>query len=247
MTSHLEILVVDDDPRLRELVRYTLVRAGFSVREAADGREALAAITRQAPDLVVLDVLMPELDGMSVCRELRSTHPQLPVVFLSTRGEEVDRILGLDLGGDDYLAKPFAPAELVSRIRAVLRRARPGALQGPPTLVEAGPVRLDARAHRVTVHGQEVVLTATEFRILHALLARVGEVVARRDVQRAAYDGPHHISERTLDSHVRGVRQKLRAAGVDRIETVIAVGWRWAAEDATATGGSPSTGAPGAG
>lgn len=221
-----EILVVDDDPRLRELVRYTLVRAGFEVREAGDGRLALAEVARRVPDLVLLDVLMPEMDGITVCRELRARH-DVPVIFLSSRGEEVDRILGLDLGGDDYVAKPFAPGELVSRIRAVLRRARPDALHTPPPVVETDGVRLDARAHRVTADGQEIPLTATEFRILHALLARPGEVVTRSAMLKAAYEGPHHVSDRTLDSHVRGVRRKLRPTGHDLIETVIAVGWRW--------------------
>lgn len=228
MTSP-EILIVDDDPRLRELVRYTLARAGFTVREAGDGRQALAEIERRAPDLVVLDVLMPEMDGIAVCRQIRAER-DLPVIFLSSRGEEVDRILGLDLGGDDYLSKPFAPGELVSRIRAVLRRARPDSLAAPPPVVEADGVRLDTRVHRVWAGGAEVPLTATEFRILRALLVRPGEVVTRAAMLRAAYDGPHHVSDRTLDSHVRGVRQKLRPSGHDRVETVIAVGWRWSGE-----------------
>jgi two-component system OmpR family response regulator len=174
---------------------------------------------------VLLDVMMPEMDGITTCRAIREER-DLPVIFLSSRGEEVDRILGLDLGGDDYLSKPFAAGELVSRIRAVLRRARPESASGPPPIVEADGVRLDARAHRVWAGSQEVPLTATEFRILHALLARPGEVVTRREMVRAAYDGPHHVSERTLDSHVRGVRQKLRPDR-DFVETVIAVGWRW--------------------
>ena len=229
-----EILVVDDDPRLRELLRYTLVRAGYAVREAGDGRHAVAELARSAPDLVLLDVLMPEMDGITVCRQLRTgeiggaSRPDTPVIFLSSRGEEVDRILGLDLGGDDYLAKPFAPGELVSRIRAVLRRTRPEG--APPTVVEADGVRLDTKAHRVLCRGEEVHLTATEFRILQALLVHPGEVVTRAALVRAVYGGPHFISDRTLDSHIRGVRTKLRGAGSDRIETVIAVGWRWGSE-----------------
>lgn len=221
-----EILVVDDDPRLRELVRYTLARAGFRVREASDGREALAAVRAQVPDLVVLDVLMPELDGLSVCRRLRSDH-DVAIVFLSSRTEEVDRVMGLDLGGDDYIAKPFAPGELVSRVRAVLRRTRREA--APPAVVADGTVRLDALQHRAwALDGVELALTVTEFRMLHALLARAGEVIPRAELVRAAYDGPHHVSSRTLDSHVRGVRAKLRPNGVDRIETVLGIGFRWA-------------------
>ena len=160
-----EILIVDDDPRLRELVRYTLAREGFAVREAGDGKQALAAVNARVPDLVVLDVLMPELDGISVCRELRKSH-DVPVVFLSSRGEEVDRILGLDFGGDDYLAKPFAPAELVSRVKAVLRRTQKK--DTAPPVVEDGGVRLDANAYRAWAGDQELTLTRTEFRMLHA-------------------------------------------------------------------------------
>ncbi len=218
-----EVLVVDDDPRLREVVRYTLARAGFRVREAGDGLAALAEVRASRPDLVLLDVLMPGLDGISACRELRAEH-DVPVVFLSSRGEEIDRVLGLDLGGDDYIAKPFSPTELVSRIRAVLRRAaRPAPRE---TLVER-EVRIDLRAHRAFAREAELDLTATEFRMLAALLADAGAIVTRAAMVRAAYGGPHHVSERTLDSHVRGVRNKLRVHALDHIVTVTAVGWRW--------------------
>jgi two-component system OmpR family response regulator len=221
-----EILLVDDDPRLRELVRFTLARAGFTVREAADGRQALDAVAHGEPDLIVLDILMPELDGLSVCRELRQRGSRVPILFLSTRADAVDRITGLDSGADDYLSKPFAPAELVSRARAILRRAR-APVDTPVSTLAANLVRLDVAAHRVWVRDAEVSLTATEFRMLQALLQRPGEVVTRERMVHAAYGGVHHISPRTLDSHVRGVRQKLRDSGCDRVETVTAVGWRW--------------------
>ncbi len=223
--SAAEILVVDDDPRLREVLRYTLVRAGFTVREAGDGRAALAAVEARAPDLLVLDVLMPELDGLSACRALRARGCTVPIVFLSTRGEELDRVLGLDLGGDDYLPKPFAPNELVSRVRAVLRRSRPSA-EGS-AVVERDGVRVDLHRFRATVAGVELSLTPTELRMLHALLGHGEAVLSRARLVGAAYEGPHFVSDRTVDSHVRGVRAKLRAVGVDRVETVTAVGWRW--------------------
>jgi len=222
--SGAEILIVDDDPRLRELVRYTLTRAGFAVREAGDGRAALAAVQARQPDLVVLDVLMPELDGISVCRELRKSH-DLPVVFLSSRGEEVDRILGLDLGGDDYLAKPFAPGELVSRVKAVLRRTRK--VSAAAVVVEGARVRVDLQQFRAWAGGQELTLTRTELRMLHALVAAAGGVLSRDQLVRAAYDGPHFVSDRTVDSHIRGVRAKLRGHDADGIDTVTGVGWRW--------------------
>lgn len=219
-----EILVVDDDPRLRELVRYSLDRAGFRVREAGDGRAALREVAAAVPDLVLLDVKMPELDGIEVCRQLRKER-EIPIIFLSTLGEEVDRVRGLELGGDDYVTKPFLPNELVSRVRAVLRRARPAA---QAEVLEEGGVRLDLRAHRCHVQGAEVELTATEFRILAALLQDPGRLVDRPAMIRAAYGGPHHVSNRTLDSHIRGVRAALGALG-DHLETVPAVGWRWRA------------------
>lgn len=220
-----DILVVDDDPRLRELVRYTLTRAGFTVREAGEGREALVAARSQRPDLVLLDVLMPELDGISVCRELRA-ESDVPIIFLSTRAEQVDRIVGLDLGGDDYLGKPFAPAELVSRVRAVLRRARPSAA-APTTRLESGRLRIDMVRFQAWSGEAELALTRTELRMLHALVAAQGAVLTRRQLVAAAWEGPHFVSDRTVDSHVRGIRTKLRALDADQVETVTGVGWRW--------------------
>lgn len=221
-----EILVVDDDPRLREVVRYTLDRAGFRVREAPDGAAALAACAERIPDLVVLDVLMPEMDGLTVCRELRRTSA-VPIVFLSSRGESFDRVQGLDAGGDDYLAKPFTPAELVSRVNAVLRRATraPAGEQ-----VEAGRVRIDKGQHRAWTGDEELSLTPTEFNLLYALVSRPGKLVTREELVKLTYGGTHFISGRTLDSHVRGVRHKLRERGVDAIETVVGVGFRWSAD-----------------
>lgn len=225
------LLLVDDDPRLREMARFTLARAGFTVREATNGLEALEACARSMPDLVVLDVLMPELDGHSVCRALRGSSDAasrtVPILFLSTRGEAFDRVTGLDLGADDYLPKPFLPSELVSRVRAVLRRSAPEEAVGPLT---AGNVVLDVASFRATVGGRPVDLTVTEFRILQCLLKSKGQLVAREAMVRSAYGGSHHISPRTLDSHMRGVRQKLRDAGLDEgsgIETVVGLGWRW--------------------
>lgn len=241
-----EVLLVDDDPRLREMARFILARAGYTVREATNGVEALEACARSLPDLVVLDVLMPELDGHSVCRALRaqSESGRVPILFLSTRGEAFDRVVGLDLGADDYLPKPFLPSELVSRAKAILRRSAPD--ERSATLAH-GPVKLDPAAFRVTVHANPVDLTVTEFRILQALLRQPGQLVTRESMVKQAYGGAHHISPRTLDSHIRGVRQKLRDAGLDAggagganadpslgagaeagIETLVGLGWRWA-------------------
>lgn len=217
------ILLADDDPSLREVVRYALDRAGFEVIEAQDGRVALDRFGRHAVDLVVLDVLMPELDGIEVCRAIRKTS-SVPIVFLSSRSEEVDKILGLEMGGDDYITKPFSPRELVSRVRAVLRRTRPP--EEPTAIVEAAGVKLDVEAFRVWANTTEVTLTVTEFRILEVLVRRPGRVFTRDELVQRAYDGPHHVSDRTLDSHMRRIRQKLREGGLDPIETVHGLGFR---------------------
>ena len=215
-----EILVADDDASLREVVRYALARAGFEVREAVNGADALRAFETAAPDLIVLDVLMPELDGLEVCRRIRQTS-SVPILFLSSRGEELDRVLGLDSGGDDYLTKPFSPRELVSRVRAILRRTA-----APSAGLEAGSIRLDADGLLAWVGDVELDLTVTEFRLLEVLVRRPGRVFERAELVRRAYPGRHHVSDRTVDSHVRRIRQKLRDAGTDPIETVHGLGFR---------------------
>ena len=227
--SHACILLVDDDPHLREMLGYALRREGFEVLEAGDGAEALRVVEREQVDLLVLDVMMPELDGLEVCRRLRR-ESQVPIVFLSSKAEELDRVLGLELGGDDYVTKPFSPRELVSRVKAVLRRTRgPVAQEAPqdPDLLIQGPLRLDLRAHRCHVGEREVALTITEFRMLQALLGAPGRAFSRDELVERTYQGPHFVSGRTVDSHVRRIRQKLREAGLDElIETVHGLGFR---------------------
>ena len=221
-----DILVADDDPALREVVAYALGRAGFGVVEVGHGLAAIAAVERHAPDLVVLDVGMPELDGLEVCRRLRAAGNRVPILLLSTRSEEIDRVLGLELGGDDYLGKPFSPRELVSRVKAILRRVEPA--EAPAREIVAAGVRIRPDEHRAWVGEAELELTATELRLLIALAQRPGKVRTRADLVEAAYGGPHHVAARTLDSHVRNLRSKLREAGLDPIETVHGVGFRLA-------------------
>ncbi|MCB9758814.1 MAG: response regulator transcription factor [Alphaproteobacteria bacterium] len=225
MNAH--ILVVDDDPRLREVVRYALSRAGFRIDEASDGAEALRRFAADRPDLIVLDVLMPEMDGIEVCRRIRQ-ESDVPIVFLSSRDEEVDRVLGLELGGDDYVTKPFSPRELVSRVKAVLRRTRPAApreSEDDPVLV-TGTIRMDTGEHRIWAGDDEITLTVTEFRILQVLMTRPGRVYTRDELVDRAYPGTHHVSDRTLDSHVRRIRQKFRVHDLDPVETVHGLGYR---------------------
>jgi two-component system OmpR family response regulator len=218
------VLLVDDDPHLREVARYALAQAGFRVEEAADGRAALAAARARAPDLIVLDVRMPELDGLEVCRELRKTS-RVPIVFLSSADDELDRVLGLELGGDDYLGKPFSPRELVARVKAVLRRLQPEPGAAPKAVLRRGPLALDEERFEATWSGRPVVLTVTEFHLLAALLRAPGKVFTRDELIERAYDGVH-VSERTVDSHLRRVRAKFAAAGGDVIETVHGLGYR---------------------
>lgn len=220
-----QILVVDDDPHIREVVAFALQRAGYVVRQANDGAQALRAVEAVEPDLIVLDIVMPELDGTEVCRTLRKTS-KVPIIFLSSRDDEIDKVVGLELGSDDYVTKPFSPAELVSRVRAVLRRSQPG--HGVPThqVMSRGLLRLDMDAFRATYDGKDVVLTVTEFGLLRTLLATPSKVFSRDELMQRAYDDTTVVSDRTIDSHMRRVRQKFASVGADVVETVHGVGYK---------------------
>ena len=226
------VLVVDDDPHIREVVAFALKKAGFDTAYAEDGAQALEQVAALDPDLVVLDVLMPELDGTEVCRRIRAERAT-PIVFLSSRDDEIDRILGLELGGDDYVTKPFSPRELVARVRAVLRRAE--AVAPPPPVREDalrartmthGELHLDLDRFLATWQGQVITFTVTEFGIVRTLMGFPGKVYTRDELSDGAYGGDNVVSDRTIDSHVRRVRQKMRAAGADPIETVHGLGYR---------------------
>ena len=216
------ILVADDEKNIREVISYALEAAGYEVLCAGDGVQALQILKRERVDLIILDVLMPEMDGLSVCRELRR-ESETPVIFLSSRGEEADRIGGLEMGGDDYLTKPFSPRELVSRVRAVLRRyADP--TKGTQYL--HGDLLLNTDSYEVRVKEQRVDLTVTEFRMLVALIEKRGRVFSRAQLIQIAYAGEHYVSERTVDTHIRRIRAKLRPWQCDPIETVHGLGYK---------------------
>ncbi len=220
------ILVVDDDPSLREVVRYALSRQGYTVSLASDGAKALAAHQADPFDLIVLDIVMPELDGIETCRALRQKS-RVPIGFLSSRDEELDRVLGLEMGGDDYITKPFSTRELVARIKAVLRRVNPEPQAAPDPLLCVGRLRVDPEQHRAWVDEAEVLLTVTELAVLRVLMGRPGRVFTREELADKAYPGGnHHVSDRTLDSHIRRIRAKLREQGLDAIETVHGLGFR---------------------
>ncbi len=218
------ILVVDDEPRIREVVEYALTQIGFNVACASGGSEVIERVEAgESFDLIVLDVLMPDLDGLEVCRRLRMSHAT-PVIFLSSRSEEADRVVGLELGGDDYVCKPFSPRELCARVRSVLRRS--SAASAATDILTFEELALDTRRHVLTVAGVAVELTATEFGVLAAVLGGSGEVLSRRRVIDSVYGPGHHVAERTIDTHVKRLRRKLSKHGVDPIVTVTGVGYR---------------------
>jgi two-component system OmpR family response regulator len=219
------ILVVDDDPHIREIVCFALGKAGMAARAAEDGAAALKLAGEAAPDIIVLDINMPEMDGLELCRTLRRDS-EVPILFLSSRDDEIDRVLGLELGADDYVTKPFSPRELVARINAILKRTRAAPVEAD-ALVRVGALEIDPSEHRVGWQGADVALTATEFQLLLALARQPRRVFGRDELMRAVYAPNIHVSDRTLDSHIRHVRAKLAAAGAEGlIEAVHGVGFR---------------------
>ncbi|KFE33262.1 response regulator transcription factor [Thioclava atlantica] len=219
----MKILIVDDDPRLRELVRIALERAGFATLTAADGTSALIHSRREAPDLIVLDIGLPEIDGFVVCRRIRATS-EVPILFLTARDDEIDRIVGLELGADDYVSKPFSPRELVARVRAILKRA---GHEARPEMLARGRIALDLRARICQVAGSDLSLTATEFEILALLMAEPDRLATRPAFIAALWGAQSPVSDRTFDSHLRNLRRKLAEAGCDgAIETVHGQGMR---------------------
>ena len=213
------ILVVDDEPHIRDVISFALERAGMTVFTARDGAEALKAWRRSAPELIILDIGMPELDGLEVCRQIRKAS-EVPILFLSARDDEVDRIIGLEIGGDDYVSKPFSPRELVARVKAILKRSGASPL-AMPDLITHGPLRLDRTCHSVSWAGNPVALTALEFAVLAASLARPEMVFSRDQLITAAYGGAIHVAERTIDSHIRNIRAKFVDLGCPAVITTV--------------------------
>ena len=221
------ILVVEDEADLAELVAFNLRQAGHSVVTAGTGARALAEMRRQRPDLVILDVMLPDITGLEVCRRMRreSDTQRTPVLMLTAKGEEVDRVVGFEVGADDYVTKPFSPRELVLRVDAILRRAG-GAEPSPERQsMTFGGLEIDIPAHRVLVEGQEVALTALEFRLLLDLASRRGRVQSRDALLERVWGYSPGIETRTVDTHVKRLREKLGAVS-DYIETVRGVGYR---------------------
>lgn len=228
------VLVVDDDPTVREVVAGYLARAGFTVDEAADGMDALARARHTPPDLVVLDLMLPGLDGLEVLRRLRAERGHLPVVLLTARGEESDRVLGLEVGADDYVTKPFSARELVLRVQSIVRRANvtPPRPAGADSLVD-GDLRVDPRARTVGRGGIPLALTSRELDLLIHLLRHPGQAFSRTELLRQVW-GWEYGDESTVTVHVRRLREKVEPdpAAPQRIATVWGVGYRWDAQPA---------------
>ena len=222
------VLVVDDEPDITALVAYHLAKAGYRVSTAANGSDALRAAREERPDVVVLDLMLPGASGYEVLQELRrmAETRQVGVILLTSRRDEADRIRGLSLGADDYLTKPFSPAELALRVAALLRRLSAPAVEGGSTLT-AGGITIDRSAHRVTLHGEELPLTATEYRLLLTLVERRGRVQSRPQLLETVWEAQPDIQTRTVDMHVQRLRTKLGTEG-DMIETVRGFGYRFA-------------------
>ncbi len=220
------ILVVDDEANIRDVVEYTLRREGYDVESVDGGGKALDRVGKGGIDLVVLDVLMPDLDGLAVCRRLRESGPNPPVIFLSSRDEEVDRILGLELGADDYVCKPFSPRELATRIKVVLRRLQPPQPSDDAGRIQHGRLSILPERHEIHVDGNRIDFTVTEFRLLEILCKAPGRVFTRQQLIDAAHSPDYHVTDRTIDTHVRRIRSKLRPYNIDPIDTVHGVGYR---------------------
>ncbi len=222
MNKH--ILVADDDLHIREVISFALEKAGMQVTLAEDGRQALEHFSLHAIDLIVLDINMPEFDGLEVCREIRKTS-EIPILFLSSRDDEIDRILGLEIGGDDYVTKPFSPRELVARINVILKRtvAKPATVTNQ---LQHGKLSIQLDQHAATWNGLAISLTATEFAMVQLFVRSPQRVFSRDTIMNGAYNNIY-ISDRTIDSHIRHIRQKFADAGCETlIETVHGVGYK---------------------
>jgi two-component system, OmpR family, alkaline phosphatase synthesis response regulator PhoP len=229
--SNPTILVVDDEPNIVELVRLYLRSEGYQVESARDGREALEKVAAIHPSLVVLDLMMPELDGWEVARRLRENDPRTPIIMLTAKGDDADKIVGLDMGADDYLAKPFNPRELVSRVKAVLRRTQEP--DRATRVLSVGNVRVDIGRREVTVGGKPVELRTKEFDLLVAFAEHLGLVLDRETLLRIVWGYDYLGDSRTIDVHVTWLRDKLEQATV-RIQTIRGIGYKLVTTESTA-------------
>ena len=226
------VAVVDDEENIRETVGFALRREGYPVELYATGLEAWKAFQQKLPGLVILDIVMPEMDGLELCRRVRATSETIPIIFLTSRDDELDRVLGLEIGADDYLCKPFSMRELLARVKVLFRRAAidQNAVKPPADApVRHGDLELDLQRYSVRWKGEPVNLTVTEFMMLHALVRFPGHVKTRKQLHQDGYPHDAFVSDRTIDSHIKRVRRKFEEvdAKFDCVETVYGLGYRW--------------------
>ena len=230
------VVIIEDEQDIVELVSYNLRKAGFDVHSFLRGKEGLENLRHKSADLVILDILLPDLDGFEICRRLRGDErlKTVPVIFLTAKGEEIDRVLGLELGADDYVVKPFSPRELLARVKAVLRREERGA--GKSEVVETGDLRLDPLTQEVKVGGRAVELSALEFKLLHFLASNPRRIFSRDRLLDEVWGRDRFVTPRTVDVHIRRLREKieLEAARPRYLQTVRGSGYRFAAPPAEA-------------
>lgn len=226
------VAVVDDEENIRETVGFALRREGYPVELYATGLEAWKAFQQKLPGLVILDIVMPEMDGLELCRRVRATSETIPIIFLTSRDDELDRVLGLEIGADDYLCKPFSMRELLARVKVLFRRAAidQNAVKPPADApVRHGNLELDLQRYSVRWKGEPVNLTVTEFMMLHALVRYPGHVKTRKQLHQDGYPHDAFVSDRTIDSHIKRVRRKFEEVDskFDCVETVYGLGYRW--------------------
>jgi two-component system, OmpR family, response regulator ChvI len=228
------IAVVDDEDNIRETVAFALRREGYSIVMFRDGAEAWEAFADQLPQLAILDITMPRMDGLELCRKLRARSETLPIIFLTSRDEEIDRILGLELGADDYLCKPFSMRELIARVKVLLRRLaflRDPKSQTIEEPLRYGPLELDLQRYLVKWNDKPVELTVTEFMMLQSLVRHPGHVKSRKQLTKEGYPNDTYVSDRTIDTHIKRLRRKFEESdpSFKAIETVYGVGYKWVA------------------
>jgi DNA-binding response OmpR family regulator len=224
------ILIIEDDKHISKLVKYNLEKAGYDSIMVEDGEEALDILDKQGVDLIILDIMLPKMDGFEVCRLIKQD-PKLkniPIIMLTAKGEEVDRIVGLELGADDYVVKPFSPRELILRIKAILKRGK--IEESPKDIIQRGDLIINVPKHRVTVNNKEIELTPIEFKLLVTLIERKGRIQSRDQLLSDVWDIHADVFTRTVDTHIKRLREKLGKIG-NQIETVRGLGYRFKEED----------------
>ena len=225
-----QILIIEDDKHISKLVKYNLEKAGYDCTVADDGEEALGILAKERPDLIILDIMLPKMDGFELCRVIKQDvkRRNIPIIMLTAKGEEVDRIVGLELGADDYVVKPFSPRELILRIKAILKRGK--IEEAPKDIIERGSLVINVPKHLVTVNNKEVELTPIEFKLLVTLIERNGRIQSRDQLLSDVWDMHADVFTRTVDTHIKRLREKLGKVG-DQIETVRGLGYRFKEED----------------